>query len=190
MTGVDRNILEYLAGLTRKDKFSDRVKDVINAVCKSYRQERFEIILLNSAVELDTKDPDYFYLKIDAITDTSDSVLLTQARRAGITDIYRIVHLIRENEKIKRLHLLINYPGRSADDSFHKARGDNDVGPYLKVVDNLLEHIMYETQKEVLTNEIIDAGLKDPEAVVPLLEKLEQLEPPKEKLYTTVGSKG
>ncbi len=26
---------------------------------------------------------------------------------------------------------------------------------------------MYETQKEVLTNEIIDAGLKDPEAVAP-----------------------
>ncbi|WIT25984.1 hypothetical protein [Bacillus phage SPO1L1] len=190
MTGVDRNILEYLASLTKKSKFSDRVKDVINAVCRSYRQGRFEIVLLNSAVELDTKDLDYFYLKIDAITDTSDSVLLTQARRAGITDIYRIVHLIRENEKIKRLHLLINYPGRSTDDSFHKARGDSDVGPFMKVVDNLLEHIMYETQKESLTNEIIDKGIQNPEAVVPLIEKLGQLEPPKEKLYDTVSSKG
>ncbi|WCS68476.1 hypothetical protein Goe16_00580 [Bacillus phage vB_BsuM-Goe16] len=190
MTGVDRNILEYLSGLTKKDNFSFRVKDVINAICKAYKKSKFEILLLNSATELNTNDPNYFYLKIDAITDTSDHVLLTQARRSGITDIYRIVHLIMESDKIKRLYLLIHYPGRSADDSYHKARGQKDVGPFMKVVDNLLDHIMYETQKETLTNEIINVGLEDPEAVAPLMEKLKQLEAPKEKLYNIVSSKG
>lgn len=196
MTGVNRDILKFLKSLSTRDNFSGRVKEVVNVLRKAYAEGIYEVILLHSRAQMPEDD---WVLVIDAIHDTSDTIKLQKGSRQT-HDRVRIVHMLRQkNTKIRKLHVVINYPGRVSDEYFLRAMGydDEDIPVVPKtrkkskdeeVVENFLNHILYEHEKTLLADRIIDASINNPDEVQELHTMYMNLKPPKEKLYKLVRS--